>query len=143
MAKAARRKPMSEINVVPYIDVMLVLLVIFMVTAPLMTQGIKVELPAANSEAIEVRDPDDFLVVSIDNEGRYFLNIGDKETAISLETLAQRVKKIVSAQPSIKVLIEGDQAVTYGYVMSAMDHLKNAGIEDLGLVTQPRALESI
>ena len=143
MAKAARRKPMSEINVVPYIDVMLVLLVIFMVTAPLMTQGIKVELPAANSEAIEVRDPDDFLVVSIDNEGRYFLNIGDKETAISLKTLAQRVKKIVSAQPSIKVLIEGDQAVTYGYVMSAMDHLKNAGIEDLGLVTQPRALESI
>ena len=143
MAKAARRKPMSEINVVPYIDVMLVLLVIFMVTAPLMTQGIRVELPAANSEAIEVRDPDDFLVVSIDNEGRYFLNIGDKETAISPETLAQRVKKIVSAQPSIKVLIEGDQAVTYGYVMSAMDRLKNAGIEDLGLVTQPRALESI
>mgnify|MGYP005717285087 FL=1 len=143
MAKAARRKPMSEINVVPYIDVMLVLLVIFMVTAPLMTQGIKVELPAADSEAIEVSDPDDFLVVSIDAEGRYFLNIGEKETPMSLETMALQTEKVVTAQPSIKVLIEGDQAVTYGYVMSAMDRLKNAGIEDVGLVTQPRTSESI
>ena len=143
MAKAARRKPMSEINVVPYIDVMLVLLVIFMVTAPLMTQGIKVELPAADSEAIEVSDPDDFLVVSIDAEGRYFLNIGEKETPMSLETMALQAEKVVTAQPSIKVLIEGDQAVTYGYVMSAMDRLKNAGIEDVGLVTQPRTSESI
>ena len=143
MAKVARRKPMSEINVVPYIDVMLVLLVIFMVTAPLMTQGIKVELPAADSEAIEVSDPDDFLVVSIDAEGRYFLNIGEKETPMSLETMALQTEKVVTAQPSIKVLIEGDQAVTYGYVMSAMDRLKNAGIEDVGLVTQPRTSESI
>ena len=143
MAKAARRKPMSEINVVPYIDVMLVLLVIFMVTAPLMTQGIKVELPAADSEAIEVSDPDDFLVVSIDAEGRYFLNIGEKEMPMSLETMALQTEKVVTAQPSIKVLIEGDQAVTYGYVMSAMDRLKNAGIEDVGLVTQPRTSESI
>ena len=143
MAKPARRKPMSEINVVPYIDVMLVLLVIFMVTAPLMTQGIKVELPAADSEAIEVSDPDDFLVVSIDAEGRYFLNIGEKETPMSLETMALQTEKVVTAQPSIKVLIEGDQAVTYGYVMSAMDRLKDAGIEDVGLVTQPRTSESI
>ena len=143
MAKVARRKPMSEINVVPYIDVMLVLLVIFMVTAPLMTQGIKVELPAADSEAIEVSDPDDFLVVSIDAEGQYFLNIGEKETAMSLEAMALQAAKVVGAQPSIKVLIEGDQAVTYGYVMSAMDRLKNAGIEDVGLVTQPRSSESI
>ena len=143
MAKVARRKPMSEINVVPYIDVMLVLLVIFMVTAPLMTQGIKVELPAADSGAIEVSDPDDFLVVSIDAEGQYFLNIGEKETAMSLEAMALQAAKVVGAQPSIKVLIEGDQAVTYGYVMSAMDRLKNAGIEDVGLVTQPRSSESI
>ena len=143
MAKVARRKPMSEINVVPYIDVMLVLLVIFMVTAPLMTQGIKVELPAADSEAIEVSDPDDFLVVSIDAEGRYFLNMGEKETAMSPEAMALQAAKVVGAQPSIKVLIEGDQAVTYGYVMSAMDRLKNAGIEDVGLVTQPRSSESI
>ena len=88
-------------------------------------------------------DPDDFLDVTIDAEGRYFLNIGEKETPMSLETMALQTEKVVTAQPSIKVLIEGDQAVTYGYVMSAMDRLKNAGIEDVGLVTQPRTSESI
>ena len=138
MAKVVRRKPMSEINVVPYIDVMLVLLVIFMVTAPLMTQGIKVELPAADSEAIEVTDPDDFLVVSVDAAGQYYLNVGERESALTLVDLVGQVQKIVSAQPAMKVLIEGDQAVPYGRVMQVMDELKNAGVEDVGLVTQPR-----
>jgi len=138
MAKVARRKPMSEINVVPYIDVMLVLLVIFMVTAPLMTQGIKVELPAADSEAIEVTDPDDFLVVSVDAAGQYYLNVGERESALTLVDLVGQVQKIMSAQPAMKVLIEGDQAVPYGRVMQVMDELKNAGVEDVGLVTQPR-----
>ncbi|MEK9747116.1 MAG: protein TolR [Pseudomonadales bacterium] len=138
MAKVVRRKPMSEINVVPYIDVMLVLLVIFMVTAPLMTQGIKVELPAADSEAIEVTDPDDFLVVSVDAAGQYYLNVGERESALTLVDLVGQVQKIMSAQPAMKVLIEGDQAVPYGRVMQVMDELKNAGVEDVGLVTQPR-----
>jgi biopolymer transport protein TolR len=138
MAKVVRRKPMSEINVVPYIDVMLVLLVIFMVTAPLMTQGIKVELPAADSEAIEVTDPDDFLVVSVDAAGQYYLNVGERETALTLVDLVGQVQKIMSAQPAMKVLIEGDQAVPYGRVMQVMDELKNSGVEDVGLVTQPR-----
>ena len=138
MAKVVRRKPMSEINVVPYIDVMLVLLVIFMVTAPLMTQGIKVELPAADSEAIEVTDPDDFLVVSVDAAGQYYLNVGDRESVLTLVDLVGQVQKIMSAQPAMKVLIEGDQAVPYGRVMQVMDELKNAGVEDVGLVTQPR-----
>jgi len=138
MAKVVRRKPMSEINVVPYIDVMLVLLVIFMVTAPLMTQGIKVELPAADSEAIEVTDPDDFLVVSVDAVGQYYLNVGERESALTLVDLVGQVQKIMSAQPAMKVLIEGDQAVPYGRVMQVMDELKNAGVEDVGLVTQPR-----
>jgi biopolymer transport protein TolR len=129
---------MSEINVVPYIDVMLVLLVIFMVTAPLMTQGIKVELPAADSEAIEVTDPDDFLVVSVDAAGQYYLNVGDRESVLTLVDLVGQVQKIMSAQPAMKVLIEGDQAVPYGRVMQVMDELKNAGVEDVGLVTQPR-----
>ena len=139
MAKVARRRPMSEINVVPYIDVMLVLLVIFMVTAPLMTQGIKVELPAADSDAIEVSDPDDFLVVSVDAGGQYYLNVGDKESALALVDLIGQVTKIMSAQPAMKVLIEGDQAVPYGRIMQVMDELKNAGVEDVGLVTQPRS----
>jgi biopolymer transport protein TolR len=138
MAKVVRRKPMSEINVVPYIDVMLVLLVIFMVTAPLMTQGIKVELPAADSEAIEVTDPDDFLVVSVDAAGQYYLNVGERESVLTLVDLVGQVQKIMSAQPAMKVLIEGDQAVPYGRVMQVMDELKNAGVEDVGLVTQPR-----
>ena len=138
MAKVVRRKPMSEINVVPYIDVMLVLLVIFMVTAPLMTQGIKVELPAADSEAIEVTDPDDFLVVSVDAVGQYYLNVGERESVLTLVDLVGQVQKIMSAQPAMKVLIEGDQAVPYGRVMQVMDELKNAGVEDVGLVTQPR-----
>ena len=138
MAKVVRRKPMSEINVVPYIDVMLVLLVIFMVTAPLMTQGIKVELPAADSEAIEVTDPDDFLVVSVDAAGQYYLNVGERESSLTLVDLVGQVQKIMSAQPAMKVLIEGDQAVPYGRVMQVMDELKNAGVEDVGLVTQPR-----
>jgi biopolymer transport protein TolR len=129
---------MSEINVVPYIDVMLVLLVIFMVTAPLMTQGIKVELPAADSEAIEVTDPDDFLVVSVDAAGQYYLNVGERESVLTLVDLVGQVQKIMSAQPAMKVLIEGDQAVPYGRVMQVMDELKNAGVEDVGLVTQPR-----
>ena len=138
MAKVVRRKPMSEINVVPYIDVMLVLLVIFMVTAPLMTQGIKVDLPAADSEAIEVTDPDDFLVVSVDAAGQYYLNVGERESALAIVDLVGQVQKIMSAQPAMKVLIEGDQAVPYGRVMRVMDELKNAGVEDVGLVTQPR-----
>jgi biopolymer transport protein TolR len=138
MAKVVRRKPMSEINVVPYIDVMLVLLVIFMVTAPLMTQGIKVELPAADSEAIEVTDPDDFLVVSVDAAGQYYLNVGERESSLAIVDLVGQVQKIMSAQPAMKVLIEGDQAVPYGRVMQVMDELKNAGVEDVGLVTQPR-----
>jgi biopolymer transport protein TolR len=129
---------MSEINVVPYIDVMLVLLVIFMVTAPLMTQGIKVELPAADSEAIEVTDPDDFLVVSVDAAGQYYLNVGERESSLAIVDLVGQVQKIMSAQPAMKVLIEGDQAVPYGRVMQVMDELKNAGVEDVGLVTQPR-----
>ncbi len=83
MAKAARRKPMSEINVVPYIDVMLVLLVIFMVTAPLLMQGVKVELPEADSDPVENQDPEP-LIVSINDKGELFLNLGaDQEQALS------------------------------------------------------------
>ena len=82
MAKTSRRRPMSEINVVPYIDVMLVLLVIFMVTAPLMTQGIKVVLPEANSEAIAIDDPNQMLVISINDQGQYFMDMGGDDAAV-------------------------------------------------------------
>ncbi len=137
MSKVARRKPMSEINVVPYIDVMLVLLVIFMVTAPLMTQGIKVDLPDANSKAIEVDTEQSFLIVTIRADQTYYLNTGDEEQAVPLESIGETAMKIVSANPAIRVLVEGDQSLPYGVVVTLMDELQRAGVEGIGLVTEP------
>ena len=137
MAKAVRRRPMSDINVVPYIDVMLVLLVIFMVTAPLMTQGIRVDLPAANSEAIAIDELQQVLVVSINREGQYFLNLGGEDTAVSLSLLAEQVSKIKAANSNLQVLVEGDADIAYGRVIELMDLLQKIGIGDVGLVTQP------
>ena len=140
MAKAVRRRPMSDINVVPYIDVMLVLLVIFMVTAPLMTQGIRVDLPAANSEAIAIDELQQVLVVSINREGQYFLNLGGEETAVALSLLAEQVSKIKAANSNLQVLVEGDADIAYGRVIELMDLLQKIGIGDVGLVTQPARL---
>ena len=137
MAKAARRKPMSEINVVPYIDVMLVLLVIFMVAAPLMTQGIKVQLPSAISDPISIEDPSQFLTVSITESGEYSLDVAGEESSLELTALVTAVAKVVTSNPDVKVLIEGDAAVPYGVVITLMDQLQQAGIENVGLITQP------
>ena len=138
MAKTSRRRPMSEINVVPYIDVMLVLLVIFMVTAPLMTQGIKVVLPQADSEAIAIDDPNQMLVISINDQGQYFMDMGgDDETVVELALVAERVAKITRANPGLKVLVEGDATIAYGRVIDLMDRLQQVGVQDVGLITQP------
>ena len=137
MAKTSRRRPMSDINVVPYIDVMLVLLVIFMVTAPLMTQGIRVVLPEANSEAIAVEDPNQLLVISIDDQGRYFMDMGGDEAVVELALVAERVSKITRANPDLKVLVEGDASIAYGRVIELMDRLQKVGVQDVGLITQP------
>ena len=128
---------MAEMNVVPYIDVMLVLLVIFMVTAPLMTQGIKVDLPDANSEAINVDADQSFLIVTIKADRSYYLNTGDEEQAVPLETIGETAMKIISANPAIRVLVEGDQSLPYGVVVTLMDELQRAGVEGVGLVTEP------
>ena len=138
MAKTPRRRPMSDINVVPYIDVMLVLLVIFMVTAPLMTQGIRVVLPQADSEAIAIEDPNQMLVISINDQGEYFMDMGDDDEAVvELELVAERVSKITSANPGLKVLVEGDATIAYGRVIDLMDRLQKVGVQDVGLITQP------
>ena len=137
MAKASRRKPMSEINVVPYIDVMLVLLVIFMVTAPLMTQGIKVELPEAASGPIEIDENKPMLVVSIKQDGTYYMNMGDEEEAVSLDMVGERTTKILAANPDIKVLVEGDKRLPYGKVIDLMNMLQVAGAVNVGLITEP------
>jgi len=137
MAKSKRLKPMSEINVVPYIDVMLVLLVIFMVTAPLMTQGIKVELPEASSGPLEVKENEPLLVVSVNADGAYFMNVGEEEEAIELSLIQERVNKIIAANPSIKVLVEGDRTLSYGVVVNLINVLQTAGASSVGLVTAP------
>jgi biopolymer transport protein TolR len=137
MAKANRRKPMSEINVVPYIDVMLVLLVIFMVTAPLMTQGINVELPEAASGPIKVDENEPMLVVSIKADETYYMNVGEEEEAVELSLISDRATKIISANPEIKVLVEGDKRLSYGVVINLMNVLQLAGAKNVGLITEP------
>ncbi len=135
--RGGRRKPMSEMNVVPYIDVMLVLLVIFMVTAPLLSQGVKVDLPAAPAEPL-TRDQVDPLVVSVDRDGNYYLNVGEsKDSPLDEETLMARVAAVLKHRPETPVYVKADRAVDYGTVVYAMTLLQRAGVPSVGLVTEP------
>ena len=131
-----RRKPMAEINVVPYIDVMLVLLIVFMVTAPMLMQGVKVELPKA--AAIPVgKQTDEPLIVSIKADGSYYLNLGkDEENSLSLALVQDKVSKIIRRQPDTTVLVWGDKSVAYGNVVELMAALQSAGAPAVGLVTE-------
>ena len=137
MAKSIRRRPMAEINVVPYIDVMLVLLVIFMVTAPLMTQGVKVDLPQAISESIDVSDPEQLLVVTIKKDGSLYLNVGKEDERVNLATVGERASRILQANPRVQVLIEADRDLQYGLVINVMNILQKSGAPSVGLVTEP------
>lgn len=133
-----KRKLMAEINVVPYIDVMLVLLVIFMVTAPLLTQGIEVELPKANAEPIESVPDHDPLVLSVDTEGNLYLNAGDnKKQPQSGQEIARRVGIILGEKPQTPVFVKADRAVAYGSVVGAMVVLQQAGAGSIGFITDP------
>jgi biopolymer transport protein TolR len=127
---------MAEINVVPYIDVMLVLLVIFMVTAPMLMQGVQVDLPKARTEPVETQDSEP-LIVSINSAGQLFLNLGaQQEQALSLATIEQRVGAVMRRSPEKPVLVWGDSAVPYGQVVTLMAALKEAGAPSVGLVTE-------
>ncbi len=131
-----RRKPMSDINVVPYIDVMLVLLIVFMVTAPMLMQGVKVELPKAAALPVGKQD-DEPLIVSIKADGSYYLNLGsDQETSQSLNVVQDKVGKILRRKPNTTVLVWGDQTVAYGSVVTLMAALQAAGAPSVGLVTE-------
>ena len=133
-----KRKLMSEINVVPYIDVMLVLLIIFMVTAPLLTQGVKVELPQAGAEPIDDVADHPPIIVSVDSEGNLYINHGDDEDApASGKKIVAIASSILKAQPETAVLVKADRAVPYGNVVGAMVLLQQAGAENVGLVTDP------
>ena len=135
-----KRRLMGDINVVPYIDVMLVLLIIFMVTAPLLTQGIKVELPKAGAEPLnpnEVKNEEP-LVLSIDARGRLYLNIGaNPATPLDDETALVRATAALRRAPLRTVLVKGDKSANYGRVGEAMVLLQKAGASKLGFVTDP------
>jgi biopolymer transport protein TolR len=131
-----KHRPMSDINVVPYIDVMLVLLIIFMVTAPMLMQGVKVELPEAAADPVENQDSEP-LIVSVDAAGQLFLNVGgQQEQALSLATIRDRVAVVMRRSPQKPVLVWGDEAVAYGQVVTLMAALQEAGAPSVGLVTE-------
>lgn len=133
---------MSDINVVPYIDVMLVLLVIFMITAPLLTQGVEVELPAASAEPLppNTQEP---IVLTVDAKGRYYLNIGESPNqVIEAATLKLTVSKALKSKPDLPVIVKGDRNVLYGNVVLAMTVLQEAGAPKVGLMTEPSAGQS-
>ena len=142
MSRRSRRRPMSEINVVPYIDVMLVLLVIFMITAPLLNLGVEVELPEADAEPLDTQQSDEPLVITVLKNGDLYLNAGGdldgtSSGLVDAESLVTTVSAIVRRNPDIQVLVGGDRAVGYGEVYNAMVLLQKAGVHKVGLMSDP------
>ncbi len=133
-----KRKLMGEINVVPYIDVMLVLLVIFMVTAPLLTQGIEVDLPQASAEPIESVMDSTPVVLSVDAAGNLYLDVGDDEDQPTTGSeIVRKVGIVLKNQPDTPILVKADRAVPYGNVVGAMVLLQQGGAQNIGFVTDP------
>ncbi len=147
MPSAVRgRKLMGEINVVPYIDVMLVLLIIFMITAPLLTQGVEMELPKADASPL---DPEDLrnrepLVVSVDSAGRFYVNVGgDENSPVDDDAVRERVGVVLGRDPETPVLVKADTRVPYGRVVEAMVILQQAGASKIGFLTDPKAVRAL
>jgi biopolymer transport protein TolR len=145
-ATQKRRRLMGEINVVPYIDVMLVLLIIFMITAPLLTQGVQVELPDADAQPIDpelLRDREP-LVLSVDRDGRYYLNVGgDEDAAIEEPEVARRAAAVLGRDAGVPVLVKADERVPYGSVVRGMVILQQAGAKKIGFLTDPKAMRAL
>ena len=134
--KRAKRKLVAEINVVPYIDVTLVLLVVFMVTAPLLMQGVKVDLPVANSAPMD-KQKQEPLIISIKSDGTYWIDENGTNISNSLSFIKDRVAKVLRQKPNTPVLVWGDAQVDYGSVVDLMSQLQIAGAPSVGLVTEP------
>ena len=133
-----KRKLMGEINVVPYIDVMLVLLIIFMVTAPLLTQGVEVELPKAGAEPIDAPPDEIPLILSVDSAGNLYINVGDDEDKpMGGKEIVARTAAVLRNNPRTPVLVKADRSVPYGNVVGAMVLLQQGGAETVGFVTDP------
>jgi len=131
-----KRRAVSEINVVPYIDVMLVLLIIFMITAPIVQQGVEVELPklAANSLPPDQQEP---VILTVSKTGEYYLNIGDNlKKPVSDDVVTNRIALVLKQKPQTPVLVRGDKDADYGSVTTAMVLLQSAGVEKVGLMTE-------
>jgi biopolymer transport protein TolR len=144
MPRQKKHRLLSEINVVPYIDVMLVLLLVFMITAPLLTQGISVDLPKAAAEALdpELLKENEPLVLSIDREGRFYLNIGDDvESPVEDDVVLERVSAVIRRNAETPVLVKGDQSVPYGRVVTGAALLQQAGAAKIGFLTDPAEIE--
>ncbi|HIJ22778.1 MAG: protein TolR [Gammaproteobacteria bacterium] len=133
----SRKRPIASINVVPYIDVMLVLLIIFMVTAPLLTQGVQVELPQTDARVVENSNQEP-VVVTVQRDGRLYLNVGDHpEQSVEPQQIQRRVSLLIQKNPETQVLVRGDHQVQYGAVVSVMALLQQTGLPSVGLVTDP------
>lgn len=131
-----KRRPMADINVVPYIDVMLVLLVIFMITAPLLTTGVEVKLPQAAAEPVK-EDAKEPVIVTVTKEGNYFLNVGENpDKPIDHEDMVTLVAAVLRHQPGTPVMVRGDGRVEYSKVVIAMALLQKAGAPSVGLITE-------
>lgn len=135
--RSGKSKPMGEINVVPFIDVMLVLLVIFMITAPMLTQGVQVELPQVSSQPIDAEEDNDPIVISVDREGGYFITLGEDSTSVTLDEMSQRVVAILQQRPGTPVMVRGDRNVPYGQIVVLMSTLQGAGVANVGLLSEP------
>ena len=133
-SRRSRKSQMSEINVVPYFDVMLVLLVIFMVTTPLLTQGVEVDLPEAISDTVKDPDVEPFLL-SVNRDGQLFAN--EEKQPLGAEEVVRKAAIVYKRNPKTPFLVKGDRRVEYQAVMTAMVLLKQAGIPKVGLVTEP------
>lgn len=136
-----KRRPMSEINVVPYIDVMLVLLIVFMVTAPLLSQGLRVDLPQETSEPLDVDEEMESLVIELTADNQFYVNLGvttpDEQTPVALSQIGQQVSQIIEVNPGIQVFVEGDARASYGPFINLMEELRRAGVASPNLVTKP------
>ncbi len=135
-----KRKPVADINVVPYIDVMLVLLIVFMVTAPMLEQGIDVDLPQANNEPLDIDENLETLIVSITSDGEYFLSIGatgEDRQPVTLDAIREQVGRILNANPEIQVLVEGDTQADWGSMITLITTLNAAGVTNPNFITQP------
>lgn len=134
-SRRSRRKLASDINVVPFIDVMLVLLVIFMITAPMMNQGVNVDLPKASATPVDESKP--AIVVSVDSDGRYYIGQKGHDQLTTLEQLGAQVQDILKSAPGSPVMVRGDSHVAYGDIVVLMATLQRAGVPNVGLLSAP------